>query len=158
MKIVGNHLEPLTDQQQGFGRIGRLVVRVALQSNDIELIAHHELKVKNSKTLLFGEMPITIFGIRNHEKILWGEIRADYVAESTGVFTDKDKAAAHLKGGAKKVVISAPSKDAPCLLWVSMRRNTSLTLTLSPMLVALPIALLRWLRLSTSSSALLRVL
>ncbi|KAH1080674.1 hypothetical protein J1N35_020435 [Gossypium stocksii] len=122
----------------GFGRIGRLVARVALQSNDIELVAvndpfittdymtymfkydsvhgqwkHHELKAKDSKTLLFGERPVTVFGIRNPEEIPWGETGADYVVESTGVFTDKDKAAAHLKGGAKKVVISAPSKDAP---------------------------------------------
>lgn len=122
----------------GFGRIGRLVARVALQSNDVELVAvndpfittdymtymfkydtvhgqwkHHELKVKDSKTLLFGEKPVTVFGIRNPEEIPWGEAGADFVVESTGVFTDKDKAAAHLKGGAKKVIISAPSKDAP---------------------------------------------
>ncbi|MBA0876710.1 hypothetical protein Goshw_025372 [Gossypium schwendimanii] len=116
MKIVGNHLEPLTDQQQGFRRIGRLVVRVALQSNDIELVAHHELKVKDSKTLFFGEIPVTVFGIRNPEEIPCDETGADYVVESTGVFTDKDKAAAHLKGGAKKVVISAPSKDAPMFI------------------------------------------
>ncbi|EOY02669.1 Glyceraldehyde-3-phosphate dehydrogenase C2 isoform 1 [Theobroma cacao] len=122
----------------GFGRIGRLVARVALQSDDIELVAvndpfisieymiymfkydsvhgqwkNHELKVKDSKTLLFGEKPVTVFGIRNPEEIPWGESGAEYVVESTGVFTDKDKAAAHLKGGAKKVIISAPSKDAP---------------------------------------------
>nr|KJB11618.1 hypothetical protein B456_001G268500 [Gossypium raimondii] len=117
----------------GFGRIGRLVARVALQSEDVELVAvndpfittdymydsvhgqwkHHELKVKDSKTLLFGEKPVTVFGIKNPEEIPWGEAGAEYVVESTGVFTDKDKAAAHLKGGAKKVIISAPSKDAP---------------------------------------------
>ncbi|CAM8953501.1 unnamed protein product [Rhodiola kirilowii] len=122
----------------GFGRIGRLVARVALQRDDVELVAindpfittdymtymfkydsvhgqwkHHELKVKDSKTLLFGEKPVTVFGFRNPEEIPWAETDAEFVVESTGVFTDKDKAAAHLKGGAKKVVISAPSKDAP---------------------------------------------
>ncbi|KAF2314168.1 hypothetical protein GH714_023837 [Hevea brasiliensis] len=74
---------------------------------------HNELKVKDDKTLLFGEKPVTVFGVRNPEEIPWGETGAEYIVESTGVFTDKDKAAAHLKGGAKKVIISAPSKDAP---------------------------------------------
>ncbi|CAL5361970.1 unnamed protein product [Camellia sinensis] len=131
-------LRPGGMYQGGFGRIGRLVARVALQSDDVELVAvndpfittdymtymfkydsvhgqwkKNELKVKDSKTLLFGDKPVTVFGSRNPEEIPWGEVGAEYVVESTGVFTDKDKAAAHLKGGAKKVVISAPSKDAP---------------------------------------------
>ncbi|KAK6128287.1 hypothetical protein DH2020_037970 [Rehmannia glutinosa] len=106
----------------GFGRIGRLVARVALQSDDVELVAvndpfittdymtymfkydsvhgqwkKHELKVKDSKTLLFGDRPVTVFGVRNPEEIPWAEAGAEYVVESTGVFTDKDKAAAHIK-------------------------------------------------------------
>ncbi|KAL4581543.1 hypothetical protein LXL04_006066 [Taraxacum kok-saghyz] len=151
----------------GFGRIGRLVARVALMSDDIELVAvndpfittdymiymfkydsvhgqwKQDIKVKDSKTLLFGDKPVTVFGMRyvspffqfnnnnnnnklllhvvhlsqilyrNPEEIPWGEAGAEYVVESTGVFTDKDKAAAHMKGGAKKVVISAPSANAP---------------------------------------------
>ncbi|VAI76205.1 unnamed protein product [Triticum turgidum subsp. durum] len=110
----------------GFGRIGRLVARVALQSDDVELVAvndpfitteymtymfkydtvhghwkHSDIKLKDDKTLLFGEKPVTVFGVRNPEEIPWGEAGADYVVESTGVFTDKDKAAAHLKAVGK---------------------------------------------------------
>ncbi|KAG6470053.1 hypothetical protein ZIOFF_071071 [Zingiber officinale] len=58
---------------------------------------HNEIKVKDSKTLLFGKKEVTVFGIRNPEEIPWGETGADFVVESTGVFTDKDKAATHLK-------------------------------------------------------------
>ncbi|GMJ13266.1 GLYCERALDEHYDE-3-PHOSPHATE DEHYDROGENASE C SUBUNIT [Hibiscus trionum] len=122
----------------GFGRIGRLVARVALQRNDVELVAindpfistdymtylfkydsvhgqwkHHDVKVRDSKTLLFGEKPVSVSGLRKPEEIPWAEAGAEFVVESTGVFIDKDKAAAHLKGGAKKVVITGPSKNAP---------------------------------------------
>ncbi|TQD99520.1 hypothetical protein C1H46_014856 [Malus baccata] len=113
----------------GFGRIGRLVARVALQRDDIELVAvndpfinveymsymfkydtvhgqwkHHELKVKDDKTLLFGDKPVKVFASRDPEQIPWGEAGVEFVVESTGVFTDKEKASLHLKGGAKKVI------------------------------------------------------
>ncbi|KAL2941546.1 Glyceraldehyde-3-phosphate dehydrogenase cytosolic [Bienertia sinuspersici] len=99
-----------------------LVARIALQRDDVELVAvndpfistdymtymfkydsvhgqwkHNELKVQDSKTLLFGDKPIAVFASRNPEEIPWGETGAEYVVESTGVFTDKEKAAAHLK-------------------------------------------------------------
>ncbi|KAK2969796.1 hypothetical protein RJ640_028076 [Escallonia rubra] len=129
----------------GFGRIGRLVARVALQSDDIELVAVNDPFITTDYMVFFGVTRLNeslvlilaqgqglhrVVGILsnvivliipfealcyswNPEEIPWGEAGADFVVESTGVFTDKDKAAAHLKGGAKKVVISAPSKDAP---------------------------------------------
>ncbi|KAK8314740.1 hypothetical protein V6Z11_D01G190900 [Gossypium hirsutum] len=115
----------------------KIGINVALQRNDVELVTvndpfittnyitymfkydsvhgqwkHHDVKVKDSKTLLFGEKPVTGFGIRNPEEIPWSETEDEFVVEATGVFTDKDKAAAHLKGSAKKVVTSAPSKFA----------------------------------------------
>jgi glyceraldehyde 3-phosphate dehydrogenase len=67
---------------------------------------------ENGKLVINGKA-VTVFGERDPSAIKWGEAGADYVVESTGVFTTIDKASAHLKGGAKKVIISAPSADAP---------------------------------------------
>jgi glyceraldehyde 3-phosphate dehydrogenase len=119
----------------GFGRIGRLAFRTAMNKENIEVVAINDLldidylayllkfdsvhgrfkgtiEVKD-KTMFVNGKPIQITRERNPEDIQWGKVGVDYVIEATGLFTDKDKAALHLKGGAKKVVISAPSKDAP---------------------------------------------
>jgi glyceraldehyde 3-phosphate dehydrogenase len=71
-----------------------------------------QVEVKEGKLVLNGK-EIAVFAEKNPADIKWGEIGADYVVESTGVFTTAEKASSHLKGGAKKVIISAPSSDAP---------------------------------------------
>lgn len=120
----------------GFGRIGRLVFRASLARTDVEVVAINDpfidvdymvymlkydsihgrfkgdVSVNNGKLVVNGK-EITVFECKDPAEIAWGQAGADYVVESTGVFTTMDTAAAHFKGGAKKVVISAPSKDAP---------------------------------------------
>ncbi|CAL2086929.1 type I glyceraldehyde-3-phosphate dehydrogenase [Tenacibaculum sp. 190524A02b] len=118
----------------GFGRIGRLAFRSAVQRENIEVVAINDLldvdylayllrydsvhgrfngtvEVKNGNLIVNGK-EIRITAERNPENLKWDEVGAEYVIESTGFFTDKDKAALHIEGGAKKVIISAPSKDA----------------------------------------------
>jgi len=70
------------------------------------------VEAKNGKLVVNGK-EISVFACRDPAEIAWGSAGAEYVVESTGVFTLTEKASAHLKGGAKKVIISAPSKDAP---------------------------------------------
>ncbi|KAI2807735.1 hypothetical protein BLOT_005674, partial [Blomia tropicalis] len=119
----------------GFGRIGRLVLRAAIEKN-VEVVAvndpfidvqymvymfrydstHGKFKgeVKEEGGLLVvNGRPIQVFQERNPADIPWGKAGAEVVVESTGVFTTIEKAKAHLAGGAKRVVISAPSADAP---------------------------------------------
>jgi glyceraldehyde 3-phosphate dehydrogenase len=120
----------------GFGRIGRIVFRNALEAQGVDVVAVNDpfidleymvymfkydsvhgrfkghVEAKDGKLFIEGK-PVTVFAERDPANIKWGEAGADYVVESTGVFTTVDKASAHLKGGAKKVIISAPSADAP---------------------------------------------
>ncbi|WWD21064.1 glyceraldehyde-3-phosphate dehydrogenase [Kwoniella shandongensis] len=120
----------------GFGRIGRIVLRNAIDHGDLEVVAVNDpfidleymvymfkydsthgrfkgdVSTKDGKLVINGKN-ITVFGEKDPANIKWGEAGADYVVESTGVFTTIDKANAHIKGGAKKVIISAPSADAP---------------------------------------------
>jgi len=120
----------------GFGRIGRLVLRASMDDPAVQVVAVNDpfidldymvymfkydsthgrfkgtVEMKNGKLVINGNS-ITVHGERDPANIPWGSDGAEYVVESTGVFTTIDKASAHLKGGAKKVVISAPSADAP---------------------------------------------
>ncbi len=120
----------------GFGRIGRLVLRAGLSKKEIEFVGINDpfinpeymcymLKYDTVHGKFDGEIShtadsiivngreIKVCGCKDPAEIPWGAVGADYVVECSGVFTDLEKASAHLKGGAKKVVISAPSKDAP---------------------------------------------
>lgn len=119
----------------GFGRIGRMVLRASLKSPEkFEIIGINDpfinpnymaymLKydsthgtLSNSITsegnfLIIDGRKINIFAEKDPKNIPWGNIGAEYIVESTGVFCTSEKASAHLQGGAKKVIISAPAKD-----------------------------------------------
>ena len=117
----------------GFGRIGRLVFRAGINNPDFEFVGINDLvPAKNIAYLLkydstHGRFDGTVeatdegivvngklipcFAIRNPEELPWGQLEVDYVVESTGLFTTHETASKHLKAGAKRVVISAPTKD-----------------------------------------------
>eukprot|EP00800_Vazella_pourtalesii_P018498 TRINITY_DN5968_c0_g1_i22.p1 TRINITY_DN5968_c0_g1~~TRINITY_DN5968_c0_g1_i22.p1 ORF type:complete len:339 (+),score=78.83 TRINITY_DN5968_c0_g1_i22:259-1275(+) len=120
----------------GFGRIGRLVLRAALEKGGVEIVSVNDpfldpeymaYLIKHDSThgtfkgdvsVVEGELSVNgkrikVHSCRDPATIPWGKDGVEFVVESTGVFTTTEKASAHLVGGAKKVIISAPSADAP---------------------------------------------
>ncbi len=119
----------------GFGRIGRLVFRATVLRDNVEVVAINDLldvehlayllkydsvhgrfngtvEVKDGHLVVNGKT-VRITAERDPQNLAWDAVGADIVAECTGIFTTLDMAQLHIDGGAKKVVISAPSKDAP---------------------------------------------
>jgi glyceraldehyde 3-phosphate dehydrogenase len=119
----------------GFGRIGRLAFRVAMKRQNVQIVAINDLldvdylaymlkydsvhgafdgtvEVENGKLIVNGD-EIRVSAERNPEDLKWDEVGAEYVMECTGIFKSIEQANRHVTGGAKKVVISAPSPDAP---------------------------------------------
>jgi len=130
---------PATLGINGFGRIGRLVFRAAMANPDVEVKGINEpfmdvaymvyqlqydsvhkrypgivssKKDGDKEFLVVNGAEIQVFRSKDPKEIPWGVCGANYVCESTGVFTEKEKAELHIQGGCKKVVISAPPKDA----------------------------------------------
>jgi len=119
----------------GFGRIGRMVFRAAVQNfaNDIEIVGINDLLEPDylaymlkydsvhgrfkgdvsvdGNTLVVNGKKIRLTAVKNPAELKWDEVGADVVIESTGLFLTKETAEAHIKAGAKKVIMSAPSKD-----------------------------------------------
>jgi glyceraldehyde 3-phosphate dehydrogenase len=117
----------------GFGRIGRLALRSCLERNNIEIVAindlfsieylaymlkydstHGRLKdeiIIQKNYLIIGKHKIRVTSEKDPKEINWKEVGAEYIVESTGLFLTTESASGHLKSGAKKVILSAPSKD-----------------------------------------------
>jgi glyceraldehyde 3-phosphate dehydrogenase len=117
----------------GFGRIGRLVFRAAINNPKVEIVGindlievdymaymlkydsthgrfNGEVSVENGNLIVNGKK-IRVTAEKNPENLKWDEVGAEYVVESTGLFLEKSNAVAHIKAGAKRVVMSAPAKD-----------------------------------------------
>lgn len=136
----------------GFGRIGSLVFNAALQRDNIEVVgindlidinylvymlkydSVHNLYLKNkhirieNNNILINDKKIRVTSEKNPLKLNWGQINADFVVESTGLFLTQEKAKAHIQSGAKKVIMSAPPKDnTPMFVMGVNNKNLSLS-------------------------------
>lgn len=130
----------------GFGRIGRLVFRRSVELDDVEVVGINDLldvdyiayMLKYDSThgrfdgtvevadgnLIVNGNTVRVTAERNPADLKWGEIGADYVVESTGIFLSDESARAHIQAGAKKVVLSAPSKDATPMFVMGVNEDT----------------------------------
>jgi glyceraldehyde 3-phosphate dehydrogenase len=138
--------QPIKIGINGFGRIGRKVARLALAHDNIEIVgindlsapatmAHlfkydsvhgtlHEDVILEGSTMIVGKKRIKLSAEKDPSVLPWTALGADFVHECTGIFTDKDKASLHLKAGAKRVVISAPSKDPDATLCMGVNHES----------------------------------
>ncbi|MDM8523094.1 type I glyceraldehyde-3-phosphate dehydrogenase [Desulfococcaceae bacterium HSG8] len=129
----------------GFGRIGRLVCRVAMAHPEVEVVAINDLmdgammahllmydsvhgkldaEVTAKEDLIeVGGKTIAITSVRDPEKLNWKDVGADIVAECTGLFRDRENASKHLAAGARKVIISAPAKDPDITIVMGVNSN-----------------------------------
>ena len=131
----------------GFGRIGRLVFRSAIENDNFEVMCINDLlevehlayllkydsvhgifngsvETVNGNLIVNGKT-IIVSSEKNPELIKWGDMSVDIVAECTGLFTTKEKAGLHISGGCKKVVISAPSSDVPMFVMGVNHKNVN---------------------------------